>query len=155
MIFGTYQDFSSFIHIPFIDDIRAFVSSTDCQKIPCGEIALKGKDLFVRVGEYETQPQVCKRFETHQLYADVQYVVKGAELIGTAPGTSLEPVSDYDEVNDIQFFASPKEVKNIIIASGDVALFFPGEAHQPGCIYQAPEKIKKLVFKIKMDGIRR
>ena len=111
----------------------------------------RSRDLFVRVGEYVTAPQASKRFETHRLYADVQYLVQGVEVMGIATQGPLLPLVDYDELQDIQFFQTPKYVENLIVSSGDFVLFLPGEAHQPGCLYQSSVKVKKLVFKVKMQ----
>jgi len=150
MEFYCLKDLKSFVRIPCVKDICKFIETTDCAKLPVGEILLKGKECFVRVGEYTTQPQTNKCFETHRIYADVQYIVSGIEVMGFTTEASLLPATKYDEESDIQFFEPPKRISQLVVSSGECVVFFPGEAHQPGCLYQNPSKIKKLVFKVKI-----
>jgi YhcH/YjgK/YiaL family protein len=152
MQFGNYDDLKRCTQIPFILDICAFVENTDCTGLLPGEIAIKGKDLFVRIGEYITEPQANKRFEAHRVYADVQYIVHGVEVIGVSHEKPLIPLTAYDASNDIQFFQTPKQVKNLVVSPKEFVLLLPGEAHQPGCVHQTPARIKKLVFKVKMGN---
>ncbi|MFA6378472.1 MAG: YhcH/YjgK/YiaL family protein [Candidatus Omnitrophota bacterium] len=150
MEFHCLKDLKLCTHIPHMQEICQFIETTDCARLAVGEIPLKGKKMFVRVGEYTTEPQAQRRFETHRVYADVQYIVSGVEVIGFTAETSLLPVTKYDAPSDIQFFEPCQRSSQLIVSSGECVIFFPNEAHQPGCLYQSPSKIKKLVFKVEI-----
>ena len=131
--------------LPLIKEICQFLETTDCAELKTGEIVLKDKDLFVRIGEYATESQAAKRFETHRRYADVQVIVSGVEMMGFTTETSLVPITEYDAQSDIQFFERPKCISQLVVSPGECVVFFPNEAHQPGCVYQSPAKVKKLI----------
>lgn len=150
MEFYRLKDIKFCGRIPHAKEIYDFVERTDCSKLSTGEVRIKGEELFVRVGEYETETQEHKHFETHRVYADVQYIVSGVEAIGFTTETSLSALGEYDARSDIQFFRPPERFSQLIVSPGECVVFFPREAHRPGCIYQAPSKIKKLVFKVKI-----
>ena len=44
------------------------------------------------------------RFEIHRIYADVQYVVSGTEIMQTARMKDLTPLTEYDPKGDYHFF---------------------------------------------------
>ncbi len=120
-------------------------------EIPDGEIEISGRDLFVRVASYETGPSSEKRFEAHQIYADLQLVIQGKERMDVSVEGHPRAVTDYDFKADISFFEDPKKESSICVSAAQFAFFFPGELHKPGChIANTSEKVKKLVFKIKM-----
>lgn len=132
-------------------EIEKFVNSQDCTQIPDGEIEILGRDLFVRVMEYATGPAEEKRFEAHQVYADLQLVVKGEEVMGYALATNPEPATAYDQKADIQFFKNVKETASLWVPAGQFVVFYPGELHRPGCwVNSVSASVKKLVFKIKI-----
>jgi len=138
-------------NLPKIDAILKFITRQDCAKLPDGEMEIQGRELFVRVMNYTPKPALENNFETHQIYADVQYVVSGAELMQIARLEDLTPLTAYDPVGDLQFYKSSGVMSNMIVKSGEFALFFPNQAHRPSCLYEGYEgPVKKLVFKVKI-----
>ncbi len=151
MIFDHFNNLNRY-HIPLMEKIQKFVSENNCLILPNEQINIDDKNLFVRVMEYQPKPSTEKNFETHQIYMDLQYLVSGVELIQTAPSEVLKPVSDYDVKEDYQFFKAERDITNLIVHAGEFTVFYPGEAHRPGCIYHNYHStIKKLVFKIKIN----
>lgn len=137
--------------LPKIDAIMKFISLQDCAKLPDGEMEIQGRELFVRVLNYTPKPASENNFETHHIYADVQYVVSGAELMQIARVEDLTPLTEYDPVSDLQFYKSSGVMSNLIVKAGEFALFFPNQAHRPSCSYDGYEgPVKKLVFKVKI-----
>ena len=90
--------------LPKAEAILKFISEHDCAQLPDGEMEIQGRDLFVRIMSYIPKPAVENRFETHHIYADVQYIVSGTELMQTAHANDLTPLTDYDNKGDYQFF---------------------------------------------------
>ncbi len=151
MILDLFENSRRYPGIPYLAEIERYVSSQDCVKIPDGEHEILGRELFVRVAEYQTGAPAEKKFEAHKIYADLQYVVKGEEIMGLSLDSAPKPVTQYDPKADIQFFETAGEGSPLLVPSGQFTVFFPGELHKPGCLVGGiPGTVKKLVFKIKM-----
>ena len=150
MIFDTLHHLKKY-SIPQADKILKFLSENNCLALPNEQIDIHGKELFVRVMEYEPKPANDNNFETHQMYADLQYVVSGVELMQIVPAKFLTPLGDPDTTGDYQFFKAHESITDLVVNTGEFTVFYPGEAHRPGCLYENNKgKVKKLVFKIKL-----
>lgn len=150
MIFDDFKNLSRYPQIPFLHDIHHFIEKHYCSKLQDGEVEILGRDLFVRIAEYDTGPAEEKKFEAHTVYADLQYLASGKEIMGFSSETA-KPVTNYDPKADIRFFEITQKETPLLVSAGQFTVFFPGELHRPGCLAgPQPEKVKKLVFKIKM-----
>ena len=92
--------------VPKTEAILKFITDHDCAHLPDGEMEIQGRELFVRVMSYIPKPASENRFEIHRIYADVQYVVNGAEIMQTARSKDLSPLTEYDAQGDYHFFKS-------------------------------------------------
>jgi YhcH/YjgK/YiaL family protein len=126
-----------------------FLATTDVAKKEPGRYELDGTNLFVIVQEYPAKEEDSTRFESHKVYADIQYVVDGREQIGVAPLASTEVVTPYDESKDIAFYHA-KENNYRLANSERFFIFFPDDAHRPGFKVADGEQVKKVVVKVKL-----
>ena len=150
MIHDSLQNLSRYT-VPQSNVILAFLKSRDPKSVVDGEHEIEGRNLFVRVMSNELKPAAENQFEAHEIYADLQYVAEGVELMQTVPADKLSPPTAQDLKGDYQFFKASDGWTDIVVRAGEFVVFFPGEAHRPGCLYKDHRgKIKKLVFKIKM-----
>lgn len=150
MIFDKIEHLKRY-NVPFCEDILKFLKAHDPAALPVGEMEILGRDLFVRPSEYDTKPASEGKFETHRVYADLQYVVGGEEIMQVAPIDTLTPLSAYDEKGDYQFFTAAGSISSSLVRAGEFTVFWPGEAHRPCCTpAERPVRVKKLVFKIRM-----
>jgi YhcH/YjgK/YiaL family protein len=125
-----------------------FLKSSDFSKMENGKYELDGEDIFALLNEYETQlPENCK-LEGHKKYIDVQFMVSGTEAFGYVHFTGQKPKEEYDQEKDRAFYHT--EVSMIKFEERSFAIFWPEDLHMPGAIWQKPEKIKKVVVKIKI-----
>jgi len=115
-----------------------------------GRVDIDGDDVYALVQSYETAPAAEKRFEAHRVYADIQYIVAGTELIHYAPLGSLYPVTDYDAAKDFRLYADPADSTPLHLSPGTFAIFHPNDGHKPGCVNGAPCLIKKIVVKVRL-----
>ena len=153
MIFDDFKNIRRCAGIPHLEDIIRFVSSRDCAAIPDGEIEILGRDLFVRIAQYETAAPDQKQFEAHTIYADLQLIAAGREVMEVSVEKGAKAVTEYRSDEDIRFFEEPREKFSVRVEAGQFTVFFPGELHKPGCNPGAvPQKIKKLVFKIRIPA---
>lgn len=138
-------------NVPRADSILRFIKENDCLNLPDGEIEIEGRDLFVRVMSYFPKPAAENKFETHHTYADLQYVVTGAEMMQIARLDDLTVLTEYDAKGDYQFFKIEVPTTGVIVQSGEFTVFYPKEAHRPACAYEGYKGIvKKMVFKIRI-----
>jgi biofilm protein TabA len=121
----------------------------DLAQLSPGRYPINGDKLFALVQEMDTTQAQNGRFEAHQRYLDVQYLVRGREKIAYLPPGGLEQaVGDYVSERDIRFFTSTAPASELILSAGMLAVFFPGELHRPCCAVGTSERIKKVVLKM-------
>jgi YhcH/YjgK/YiaL family protein len=150
MILDTVEHLGRY-DLPFKDVIADLLRQQKPDVFIPGETEIRGRDLFLRAMEYATKSAQDNRFETHRVYADVQYIVKGTEIMQAVPSCYLKPLSEYDQSGDYQFFTAHQGISDIVVPQGWFAVFFPGEAHRPCCHYGGqPGEVRKFVFKIRM-----
>jgi YhcH/YjgK/YiaL family protein len=138
--------------VPSTEAILKFIAEHNCAQLPDGEITIQGRALFVRVMSYVPKPAMENRFEIHHMYADVQYVVSGAEIMQIARIKDLTPLGDYDDQGDYHFFKASGATSDVIVEAGEFAVFYPHQAHRPSCSYESYRgQVKKLVFKVKIN----
>ncbi len=116
-----------------------------------GRYEVEGEDLFFIVQEYQTQPFEAGLLEIHQLYLDIQYVVSGRECIGYHPLEGLIQEQPYDSQKDIAFYRKPAATSRVALEAGMFAIFWPHEPHLPCRSIDGPEKVKKIVVKVRME----
>ncbi len=116
-----------------------------------GRHAIDGDAVFALVAAYETAPGTEKRFETHVRHVDLQYVADGHERILHAPAAALTVETPYDDAADITFYAEPPFASSLLMRPGDLAIFFPEDAHKPGCMAGGRHTVRKVVVKVRID----
>lgn len=124
-----------------------FIRRTDLATLPIGKTPIIGDALFVNANDYATKPLAGAELEAHRRYIDLQLITRGQELIGWAPlANNLTCVSPYDTKKDIAFYTGKSPYLPLV--PGQFVIFFPSDAHAPGCTAGAPESVRKIVFKI-------
>ena len=111
------------------------------------------KNVFftVSVQEYQTKPAEEGKFEGHQNYIDIQYVVSGCEAMEVCDRARANALTEYDEAKDCQFFTAADSKTTLILKAGDYAVFFPDDIHKPGLSPDGKaEFVKKIVVKVKI-----
>lgn len=125
-----------------------FLNNQDLNSLEPGKYEIDGADVFALVSEYDTKEhQNCKP-EAHQVYTDIQYIVSGKEYIGFESLTGQEISTPYNPEKDIVFYSS--QSTPLLLEAGMFAVFFPQDVHQPCMQVSGPEKVKKVVVKVKL-----
>ncbi|MBE7719254.1 MAG: DUF386 domain-containing protein [Lacrimispora celerecrescens] len=143
----------------YTEKIRKAISilrETDVTEMHHGKYPLDGENLILQINEVTTGPAEEKRPEVHRKYIDVQYMVRGHELIGFYPDCGDgEVLEDLLEENDVLFYKERDDVNELMLpmTEGCYAIFFPEDVHRPCCQMGAPEAIKKIVLKVKVDTL--
>jgi biofilm protein TabA len=104
-------------------------------------------DWFYNIAISQTSPKESRHTELHELYADIQIVLEGEEVIHYSLVDSLSEDKE-EKKPDFFILKQPHLTQAIHLTAGDFAVFLPGEAHQALCMVNLPDKVKKAVFKI-------
>ena len=89
-----------------------------------------------------------KDLEAHRNFLDIQYIVKGEEIMGWAPTETLTPADEYNPTKDKQMYSG--HVDFMRIAEGYCYVVWPEDAHMPGVYLTEPNAVTKLVVKLKV-----
>lgn len=147
MIIDKVTNLKKYANIPNIRDILRFLDNKKITCLPCGDISIIGQDLYLKVLRYRPKAPKQNKFEIHRKYTDVQIIIKGVEMMQVAPLECLKKTRASLK-DDFVFFSGNKYISEIVARKGDAIVFFPEEAHKPGCSYKGIEsQVTKLVFK--------
>jgi len=104
---------------------------------------------YYNVDEYITKPQQECVFESHRRFIDIQYLVKGEELIYKSDVSEHTPSTPYNEERDVIFYQDTPSAQPVHLKAGEFCVFYPQDGHkasvrvgEPGCA------VKKVVFKV-------
>ena len=100
--------------------------------------------FFVAVGPTKA-PDVA---EAHRKYMDIQYIVKGKEVMGWADLAACTPAGEFNEDKDVGMYNGNFEY--ITINEGICYVAFPEDAHMPGRHLDVPNDFVKVVVKLKV-----
>ena len=127
-------------------NIKAFIKGLS-KDLQVGRLNISDDD-YANVDEYTTKTHDNCRFEAHKKYADIQILLSGTERLdySTSKGHITE---SYDENRDVMF-AEAKETASVILDGTNFVMYFPEELHKPQMCVDNPEKIKKIVVKVKI-----
>ena len=124
-----------------------YLAETDLVAMAPGRYDIDGDDVFVMVQEYDSKPKSEGFWEAHRAYADVQFVISGAEHMGFAP-TSTLTAGDFDAERDFL----PLEGSGLFLplTAGQFIILWPQDAHMPGMAIDTSTPVKKAVVKVRL-----
>jgi biofilm protein TabA len=102
--------------------------------LPEGEVRrvdLDGERVYALLQHVSTRPREQQQLEAHRQYADVQFVLRGQEVIEVAPLDGLTVTQPFDAARDVALYAMPEEGTRLLMESGSCAILFPSDAHAP------------------------
>ncbi len=126
-----------------------YLQKTDFSQVQDGTYELDGRDVFVAVMSYNSKEK--GRFEAHEQYIDIQYIIEGnGEIMGYAPVTELGEMTEARTEKDIYFYDNAAEGIKLTVKKGMFAIFMPQDGHKPSCMLTVPEPIRKAVVKVRV-----
>ena len=126
-----------------------WLAETNIKDLPEDFYPLMGDDVIAGVQEYTTSPWEERRFETHDKYFDIQFMVTGDEMFGVCKRDGLIPAEAIEE-NDVVFYEEPELSGQVLLREGDLIVVAPEDAHKPRCAAGEPAPVKKVVVKVKI-----
>ena len=97
---------------------------------------------------YQTKRRSEGFFETHRKFIDVQVVVAGEEWMEVAGAARLGVTQAYDEAKDMTKYADTDAASVLRAQAGDVAIFWPEDAHMPALVAKKRGLVRKTVIKV-------
>lgn len=102
---------------------------------------------FCNIGPANTQPQALRHTEYHHLWADIQVVLAGEEIINAGTNYAAQ-ATDEERKPDLYITPTAQLPVSVTLRAGDFAVFLPGEPHQALCAVKEPMTVRKAVFKV-------
>ena len=132
---------------PLFKKLFDYVKTHDILNTPCGRIDIDGDNLYINNVNPECIPAEKQVLEVHRDYIDVQILLQGKETIGwKALEDSKEEVKPYEKDGDCALY-SDTPTTWIHLVPGQLAIFFPEDAHSPVI---GEGKIRKMIATVKL-----
>jgi YhcH/YjgK/YiaL family protein len=151
MILDTLSNASCYAEVhPSLSRAFAWLADYD-HSTPDGRYEIGDDSLVAIVQRYETAPAADKKWETHRVHGDIQYMVEGSERIGYAERSVLAVKTPYNPEKDAEFYLPPDGSSTLLeLCAGSFAIFLPRDGHQPGVMMNSPSSIQKVVIKFRL-----
>lgn len=128
------------------DAAFVFLKDQNLETILPGKYPIDGEAVFASVSEAPSKNKEEVKWESHKKYIDLQYIIKGKEIIGVAD-TSKAAITKPYSPDVINYDA---EGKYYTTEPGKFFLFFPNDAHRPTIKAEGYDMVKKIVIKIQV-----
>jgi len=126
-----------------------FLRSPGLQALPDGRVEIDGDRVFALVQRFETKWAATPKFECHQKYIDIQFILSGEEIIGWAPLERMEITVAYEADKDISFGTVAKgQWTPVHLQAGQMAVLYPEDGHAPKLALRSPSAVMKIVVKV-------
>ena len=131
-----------------------FMRSFDAEKMADGRYEL-GNGAYANVSTYITRRRSESVYEAHRLYTDIQWIIRGRELIATEALETMHKYActkEYDAQGDAELYENNHEGVDHYLQAGDYIVFPPEVAHMPNICVDAPGEVRKVVVKVPVKG---
>lgn len=127
-----------------------YLLNKDLFSLENGKYPIDGDEVFLIRDRYEPRDQADCFFESHQLYADLQMVLKGKEGFGYIDATeiSIKVTEVYNPEKDMTLYQAEPELV-YTLKEGSFAIVFPEDLHMVK-IKLEESSVEKVVIKIKL-----
>lgn len=149
MIFGNIQNLAEF---PYLEDAVkecfAYAKEHDLLSYEKGSHEIDGERLFVNIVEYTTTTPENRFWEAHKNYLDLHLMLRGTEQID---GNFIQNMEQKEFVEKDDFLPLEGEKNSsVILRDGDFLICYPSDGHRTAVAVDAPETIKKAIFKVRI-----
>lgn len=125
-----------------------WLKSQDLAALENGKYEIDGKNVYANVMSYTTVPWEEAKFEAHEDYTDIQYVISGKEALTYAPTDALKVKVPYNPDKDVVFYDDSNPGLQVVAHAGEFLIFNPWDGHKPKAMAGEPCEVKKVVVKI-------
>jgi YhcH/YjgK/YiaL family protein len=140
----TYYSLSTNLKLGF-----EWLKNQDLASLKPDKYYIKGDEVFANLQEYKTKDDA--KYETHRKYIDIQYMIKGIELVGVQEKADCETCVEYDAATDLEFMNCLKPEFYEELREGEFLVFYPQDAHKPSIKLKENDFVKKVIVKVAID----
>lgn len=108
-------------------------------------------DIFALEQVFYTKHREECFIESHRKYIDFQLILSGNEQMEYVDIDKLEIENSYDESKDLIIYKLTDETSKFLLQSGDLAIFFPDDAHIGLPMFQESKLVHKTVIKLPIE----
>ena len=150
MIFDNIKNCKMYYGVnPKFEKAFEFIKKVIEENTEAGKYEIDGKDIYASVQSYESKLAENSKFEGHENYIDIQYIVEGCEMMSDVDITRAVAKTEYNAEKDVTFYENSDVASYCVAQSGDFCIFCPHDIHRPGMAYEnVPTQIKKVVVKV-------
>jgi YhcH/YjgK/YiaL family protein len=108
--------------------------------------------IFVLEQAYLPKARNEGRFEAHRRYIDLQAIIAGNELMEVVDVARLRVSEDLTPERDVLFYHDAPGASVLRVVPGDIAVFYPVDAHMPSLADGTPAVVRKAVVKVPVSA---
>ncbi len=151
MIYGLKKNLNDYIGLNRnLDKAIEYINNHRIDLLPNGKTEIFGEDVYVNVVESELLDSLDGLFEFHKKYLDLHIDIDGMEKILFSERNKLSVSHDYENDGDYAL-GDGDTVAECTIDQDHFCICMLDEPHKP-CVKNAVTgKVKKAIFKIKVD----
>ena len=128
-----------------------FIKEAVAKNLEVGKYEIEGSALFASVQAYDSKLYKDAKYEGHNNYIDIQYIVSGAEIMKVADISKMTVKTPYNPEKDVTFYEDKADAAVLPVQQDEYAIFFPHDIHMPGVsINETPSPVRKIVVKVKV-----
>ncbi len=124
-----------------------YLQSTNLLLTEEGKHIIDEERVYANVQSGLTKDPEVTPWEIHKIYTDIQYVIKGAEIMGWANVEKFNITEEYSEEKDVAFGNANGDY--VTVLQGYFVIFTPEDAHKPMLQIENPQYVKKVIVKVK------
>ncbi len=124
-----------------------FLKRKDLAELEPQSIEL-GEGVRANILHYDSKAWETVKFESHERFFDIQYIVEGVEYFGVCEREGLKVAIPYNPVKDVTFYEDPELYGKVLLKADDYIIVGPEDVHKPSCAAGKSIPIKKVVLKV-------
>lgn len=149
MIYGTLKEKGRYA---FLDEkikrCFQFACEQDLGSFETGSHPVDGEEIYVNIAEYETVEVKARFWEAHRRYLDLHVMLRGEECVEIGFLQTMR-AGEYVPGDDFLPLEGTPSAR-VRLGPGDFLLCYPEDGHKTGVQWEAPQQIKKAIFKIRI-----
>ena len=150
MITGKIKDLKRYIGInQNLDTAITYILKEEWREATHGETSIDQQRVLLRRFNCATVSSNDKPFEAHQLYGDIQLLVKGNEIVEYTDLQHVSPLNAYQKDDDFQEYKG-NALGTFLLEEDSFAICFPEDLHKPDITCQS-KKVEKAVIKFMIE----
>jgi len=151
MVLDTIENADKYLHLgKGISKALSYIQQNDVAVIEPGRYEIDNDRLIMLVFEYSNNTTDKHKLEGHRRYIDLQYWVSGSELMGHEILNAQPLVEDYNDKADYAFYNCNASFSRLL--PGMFVIYYPTDLHTAVTDPQSETKVKKIVFKIRVEA---